>query len=87
MSTTLWRLAQYSTARHSTDSLITLVLGSHTRLFRDVFASANTQLMQVFGMQMVELPKADRVTVRQKRGMLCLQAALAVSDGASCCRI
>jgi hypothetical protein len=25
--------------------------------------------MDVFGMQMIELPKAERVTMRQKRGM------------------
>ncbi len=49
--------------------LIILVLGSHSRLFRDVFNRANSQLQQVFGMQMIELPKADRVTMRQKRGM------------------
>jgi NACalpha-BTF3-like transcription factor len=46
-----------------------LVLGSHTRLFKDVFNRANTELMDVFGMQMVELPKAERVTMRQKRSM------------------
>ena len=45
------------------------VLGSYTRLFKDVFAQANSQLMDVFGMQFVELPKADKVTLRQKRGM------------------
>ncbi|CBY00575.1 hypothetical protein LEMA_P017050.1 [Plenodomus lingam JN3] len=44
------------------------VLGSHTRLFKEVFQQANTDLMEVFGMQMIELPKADRVTMRQKRG-------------------
>jgi hypothetical protein len=44
------------------------VLGSHARLFKDVFNRANTELMDVFGMQMVELPKAERVTMRQKRG-------------------
>ncbi|USP78664.1 Non-structural maintenance of chromosome element 3 [Curvularia clavata] len=43
------------------------VLGSHTRLFKQVFAQANSQLMDVFGMQLVELPKAERVTLRQKR--------------------
>lgn len=43
------------------------VLGSYTRLFREVFQQANNDLMEVFGMQMVELPKADRVTMRQKR--------------------
>ncbi|KAH3996183.1 hypothetical protein HBH98_116570 [Parastagonospora nodorum] len=43
------------------------VLGSHTRLFKEVFSRANAELMDVFGMQMVELPKAERVTMRQKR--------------------
>jgi hypothetical protein len=45
------------------------VLGSHTRVFKDVFNRANAELMDVFGMQLVELPKAERVTMRQKRGM------------------
>jgi hypothetical protein len=45
------------------------VLGSHTRLFKEVFSRAQTELMDVFGMQMIELPKAERVTMRQKRGM------------------
>ena len=52
------------------DSRLTVaVLGSYTRLFKDVFSQANSQLMDVFGMQFVELPKADKVTLRQKRGM------------------
>ncbi|KAJ4361882.1 hypothetical protein N0V83_010823 [Neocucurbitaria cava] len=52
------------------------VLGSHARLFKEVFSRANSELMEVFGMQMVELPKADRITVRQKR-------AAAASDSQS----
>jgi hypothetical protein len=48
-----------------------VVLGSYTRLFKDVFTQANSQLMDVFGMQFVELPKAEKVTMRQKRGMYC----------------
>lgn len=47
---------------------ISLVLGSHSRLFKNVFQQANSDLMDVFGMQMAELPKAERVTIRQKRG-------------------
>ncbi|EOA90000.1 hypothetical protein ACJQWK_07391 [Exserohilum turcicum] len=43
------------------------VLGSHGRLFKQVFAQANSQLMHVFGMHLVELPRAERVTLRQKR--------------------
>lgn len=38
-------------------------------MFKSVFDAANTMLMDVFGMQMVELPKAEKVTLRQKRGM------------------
>ncbi|KAI8941244.1 hypothetical protein NX059_002476 [Plenodomus lindquistii] len=52
------------------------VLGSHTRMFKEVFLKANADLMDVFGMHMVELPKADRVTMRQKR-------AAAASDSQS----
>jgi hypothetical protein len=44
------------------------VLGSYTRLFKEVFNRANSELMDVFGMQLKELPKAERVTVRDKRG-------------------
>lgn len=44
------------------------VLGSHARLFKSVFDQANSELMDVFGMAMVELPKGEKVTARQKRG-------------------
>jgi hypothetical protein len=55
-------------ARDWVTALTVVVLGSQTRMFRDVFNRANSELMDVFGMQMIELPKAERVTVRQKRG-------------------
>jgi hypothetical protein len=45
------------------------VLGSRTRLFKQVFDAANGQLLDVFGMQMVELPVREKVTIQQKRGM------------------
>jgi hypothetical protein len=48
-------------------TLTTSVLGSHTRLFNDVFAHAQSSLMDVFGMQLVELPRGEKVTLRQKR--------------------
>lgn len=57
---------------HSAGHWITLthvVLGSHARQFKAVFDQANSELMDVFGMIMVELPRGDRVTARQKRGM------------------
>ncbi|XP_014554228.1 hypothetical protein COCVIDRAFT_17985 [Bipolaris victoriae FI3] len=56
------------------------VLGAQTRLFKQVFAEANSQLMDVFGMQLVELPKAERVTLRQKRAAA---AASLASDSQS----
>ncbi|KAF3040673.1 hypothetical protein E8E12_003411 [Didymella heteroderae] len=43
------------------------VLGSHARLFKSVFDQANSELMDVFGMQFAELPKGEKVTARQKR--------------------
>ena len=48
------------------------VLGTHSRSFKEVFAAANTHLMDVFGMRMVELPNREKVTLRQKRGMFLL---------------
>ena len=44
------------------------VLGSQGRQFKTVFDQANSELMDVFGMVMVELPKSEKVTARQKRG-------------------
>ncbi|KAF1967164.1 MAGE-domain-containing protein [Bimuria novae-zelandiae CBS 107.79] len=43
------------------------VLGTHSRLFKGVFREAQGHLMDVFGMQMVELPNREKVTFRQKR--------------------
>jgi hypothetical protein len=37
-------------------------------MFKPVFDAANSQLMDVFGMQMVELPNREKVTAREKRG-------------------
>ncbi|KAJ4304855.1 hypothetical protein N0V90_000383 [Kalmusia sp. IMI 367209] len=43
------------------------VLGTHARSFKPVFDAANSQLMDIFGMMMVELPNKEKVTMRQKR--------------------
>ncbi|PSN68096.1 MAGE-domain-containing protein [Corynespora cassiicola Philippines] len=43
------------------------VLGANSRAFKQVFDSANGQLMEVFGMRMAELPVKEKVTIRQKR--------------------
>lgn len=37
-------------------------------MFKPVFQEAQLQLMDVFGMQMVELPARERVTLAQRRG-------------------
>ena len=43
------------------------VMGTHTRQFRKVFASAQQQLREVFGMEMTELPVKEKITLQQKR--------------------
>lgn len=45
------------------------VLGAGTsRRFKEVFNAAQVVLRSVFGMEMVELPGREKVTVQQKRG-------------------
>jgi len=44
------------------------VLGSAGRQFKNVFNQAQLQLRSVFGMEMVELPSREKVTVQQRRG-------------------
>ncbi|KAF2274942.1 MAGE-domain-containing protein [Westerdykella ornata] len=44
-----------------------LLLGAHSRQFRQVFDAANSQLLDTFGMEMVELPNKEKTTIRQKR--------------------
>ena len=44
------------------------VLGNHGRQFKQVFEDAQRRLREVFGMEMVELPAKDKVTLQQRRG-------------------
>ena len=46
------------------------VLGNTSRrgAFNKVFEKAQEQLQRVFGMEMVELPAKEKVTIAQKRG-------------------
>ena len=39
------------------------------RRFKDVFAQTQLQLRSVFGMEMVELPAREKITLAQKRGI------------------
>ncbi|KAI9367163.1 MAGE family-domain-containing protein [Aspergillus egyptiacus] len=44
------------------------VLGEHgSRQFKSVFAEAQKVLLEVFGMQLTELPQKEKVTVQQRR--------------------
>ena len=58
--------------------LTSTVLGSHARSFKTVFDQANSELMDVFGMVMVELPKSEKVTARQARFTVRLPSRLIV---------
>ncbi|KAK5654407.1 hypothetical protein OQA88_7317 [Cercophora sp. LCS_1] len=60
---------EYSRTPIRRDGIKEKVLGPHGREFKKVFAAAQTQLRQTFGMEMVELPTKDRnlMTTEQKR--------------------
>jgi MAGE family len=54
----------------SADAEEMIVLGeTGARQFKHVFEAAQKELKQKFGMQMVELPVREKVTVTQRRGM------------------
>lgn len=57
--------------------------GGGAKLFKTVFQQAQMQLRVVFGMEMVELPGRERVTVAQKRGM-CISLSSACICATSC---
>jgi hypothetical protein len=44
------------------------VLGNNSRQFKKVWAGAQDRLGHVFGMEMVELPSREKLTLQQKRG-------------------
>lgn len=54
------------------------VLGSASgaKTFKTVFQAAQHELRMVFGMEMVELPGREKVTLQQKRGSICISALL-----------
>lgn len=45
--------------------------GQGGRKFKEVFIRAQAELKGVFGMEMVELPAREKVTIAQKRGECC----------------
>jgi hypothetical protein len=61
---------EYSRQRITRVDIGTKVLPNNSgRMFKAVFAEAQNMLRETFGMELIELPKADKVTVQQKRGM------------------
>lgn len=49
-----------------------LVIGKQRGAFKKVFESAQKQLRNIYGMEMVELPTREKVTMKEKRGSFCL---------------
>ncbi|KAF4552184.1 MAGE-like protein [Elsinoe fawcettii] len=43
------------------------VLGAHSRQFKVIFAAAQQQLKEIFGMEMAELPLRDKVTAKDRQ--------------------
>lgn len=52
------------------------VLGSEGRKYKQIFNQAQVQLRNVFGMEMVELPAREKLTMQQRRGASCCPAVL-----------
>lgn len=59
---------EYSRQRITRADIGTKVL-PNARMFKAVFSEAQNMLRGTFGMEMVELGKADKVTLQQKRGV------------------
>lgn len=50
---------------------MTVVFGKHGgRRFQQLFDEAQVLLEEKFGMQMVELPSKEKVTLKDRRGMI-----------------
>lgn len=43
-------------------------LGPNSRMFKKVFDQAQMNLNAVFGMELVELPTREKITLQQRRG-------------------
>jgi hypothetical protein len=58
------------------------VIGKQRGAFKRTFEAAQKQLRSKFGMEMVELPAREMVTMKEKRGQLtlCYQYAMLTSN-------
>jgi len=59
--------SEYSRLPIRRSDISTKVLGTQGRQFKTVFDGAQLALRQTFGMEMVELPAKEKVTIQQKR--------------------
>jgi hypothetical protein len=64
--------------------LIKIVLAKQRVPFKKVFELAQVQLKTVFGMEMVELPAREKVSLKEKRGMLNTYSTSPYSYKSSC---
>jgi hypothetical protein len=60
---------EYSRIPIRRSDIVSKVLGPSSKKFKEVFAEAQMMLKETFGMELVELPKSDKITVQQKRGL------------------
>ncbi|PWW71662.1 MAGE-domain-containing protein [Tuber magnatum] len=59
--------AEYTRVPIKRTEISSKVLGSHGRMFKEVFAGAQLELERVFGMRMVELPIREKTKLSQRR--------------------
>ncbi|RPB04118.1 MAGE-domain-containing protein [Choiromyces venosus 120613-1] len=59
--------AEYTRVPIKRTEISSKVLGSHGRMFKEVFAGAQLELERVFGMKMVELPIREKTKLSQRR--------------------
>ncbi|KAG0135845.1 MAGE family-domain-containing protein [Tuber indicum] len=59
--------AEYTRVPIKRTEISSKVLGSHWRMFKEVFAGAQLELERVFGMRMVELPLREKTKLSQRR--------------------
>ncbi|XDG07943.1 hypothetical protein ABKA04_007558 [Annulohypoxylon sp. FPYF3050] len=58
---------EYARVPIKRDGIRDKVLGSNSRLFKRVFEGAQSQLREVFGMEMIELPAKEKRTLKEKQ--------------------
>lgn len=60
---------EYSRQHIKRDGIREKVFGKHKAPFQQVFGEAQIQLRNKFGMEMVELPLKEKITLKERRGL------------------